>query len=495
MLGRLESQKEVENMRIHDSVFFRSRVENPERRAVLVERVLQRLEAASSYGEFNRWMRFFERGLRRAAPVVGDSTPPDEHLAAFSESLVRRSVAASILSPGMIWELWVRERNHRAPATSTLRGWLHEAENNTVNDYDREWMIETIDERGDRRDCDCCGDRFFVDDLAETYDSGLVCESCRENSYTWSSYYDSYVNRDYTARAIDANGRHCLIHSDDESFSFDDELDVYVHQDYEAPQRSVIRDYHSSKHHQRPIEDAWAIAHNRYFGVELEVECVGSRSRNECAGAIHEAVNGGVYGHRMFFERDGSLSEGFEMISQPMSLPALRELFGFLRSSELIAGMRSHRTSTCGLHVHVSRTGLSNLTIARAVTFVNDPGNDAFITAIARRYNTGFCNIQEKQIETAHLPGDRYEAVNLTGSRTIEFRVFRGSLKFEAVIAAIEFCHALLQFCARESTGASSLNARSFLAFCARSMPDETATMREYVAQRTGGVFNHAEAA
>lgn len=482
-------------MRILDSGFFLYRVSDPARSLALVERIVQRLEAASSYDEFNRWMRFFERGLRRAGPVIGDLTPPDEHLSAFCESLVRRSAAASILAPGMLWSFWARERNHRAPATSTLREWLYEAENNSANDYDREWMVEAIDERGERRDCDCCGDRFFLDDLAETYDSGLVCESCRDNHYTWSDYYENYVGNDDAVRAFDSRGQRCVIHSDDESFSYDEELDIHVHEDFRAPQRSVIREYHASKHHQRPIEDAWAIAHNRYFGVELEVEVVGDRSRDDCAGAIHERMNGGVMGSKFFFERDGSLSNGFEVISQPMSLPAIRSAFEFLREPELVAGLRSHRTSTCGLHVHVSRTGLSNLTIARAVTFVNDPGNDAFVTALARRYNTGFCRYVEKTIETAHLPGDRYEAVNLTGSKTIEFRIFRGSLKFEAVIAAVEFCHALLQFCAREATGASSLNARSFLAFCARSMPDETATMRAYVAQRTGGVFNHSEAA
>jgi len=143
----------------------------------------------------------------------------------------------------------------------------------------------------------------------------------------------------------------------------------------------------------------------------------------------------------------------------------------------------------------VSRSGLSNLTIARAVTFVNDPGNDAFITALARRYSTSFCKVVEKDVETAHLSADRYEAINLTGRDTIEFRIFRGSLKYEAVISAIEFSHAILEYCARAETGSSALNAHAFLAYCANHLEAETRVMRAYVADRTAGLFQHSEAA
>lgn len=479
-------------MRIFDSGFFFSRVRDPARSAVLADRIAQRLALADSSHDFARWMRLFSDCLHRALPPGGDA-PVDDALAEFVRYVANSSSQWNVRAPVMLSRFWDRERNHRGVENHVLRGWLDEA--NTTGEFDREWMIDAIDERGDRDVCESCGDQFFIDELERTYNDNYVCESCREDHYTFSSRYDVYVQNDDIRDALDQRGRRCLIHCDDEAFHYDEEADEWMHEDYEGPSRSVIREYHASKHHQRPIEDAWAIAHNRYFGVELEVEVVGDRSRDDCAGAIHERTNGGVMGSKFFFERDGSLANGFEVISQPMSLPAIRAAFEFLREPELVAGLRSHRTSTCGLHVHVSRTGLSNLTIARAVTFVNDPGNDAFVTALARRYNTGFCRYVEKTIETAHLPGDRYEAVNLTGSKTIEFRIFRGSLKFEAVIAAVEFCHALLQFCAREATGASSLNARSFLAFCARSMPDETAVMREYVSQRTNGVFNHSEAA
>jgi hypothetical protein len=42
--------------------------------------------------------------------------------------------------------------------------------------------------------------------------------------------------------------------------------------------------------------------------------------------------------------------------------------------------------------------------------------------------------------------GDRYLAVNLQNSATVEIRMFKGSLKVERILSGIEYCHALVQY-------------------------------------------------
>ena len=42
--------------------------------------------------------------------------------------------------------------------------------------------------------------------------------------------------------------------------------------------------------------------------------------------------------------------------------------------------------------------------------------------------------------------GERYMAINLQNTETIEIRIFKGSLKYERVLSGIEFCHALVQY-------------------------------------------------
>jgi len=437
------------------------------------------------------WVRFFDRLAESAYDPVLSDLGQVAFVNRILEDTQRRGLYALQFT-----NAYARQRASGLPRlrrslVQTLAGlYLGSAEG-----VDREAIEAECDRIGcPLWSCSHCDGVFLDDDLQTIHRGGLVCEGCRDDSFEWSSRYDAWVHGDSVRRALDEDGDRCVIDEDDDDFHFDEELDRYIHNDYEPPSRAVIRSYHSSKPHFSVRQDSWVANYRRALGVELEVEGH-SIDPSVAAAAIHARVNGGEYGRHVFFERDGSLSNGFELISQPMSVPALRETFSFLRDPAMVRGLRSHRTSTCGLHVHVTRAGLSNLTIARAVTFVNDSGNDAFIQALARRYNTGFCNIRDKDLETAHLPGDRYEAINLTGLETIEFRIFRGSLKFEAVIAAVEFCHGLLEYCARPETGAGGLNAQSFLRWAANHLTDETAILRSYVSDRMAGLFQHSEAA
>ena len=220
--------------------------------------------------------------------------------------------------------------------------------------------------------------------------------------------------------------------------------------------------------------------------MELEVE-VKSGYREDRAIGIHEAVNSGRPGTPLFFEYDGSLSSGFEMITQPMSLPAQRKLWSFLNDPTLVRGLRSHDTTTCGLHVHISKRGMTSLQIAKVVAFVNADENAKLIQAIARRGSTGYCQIVKKKIGNCAKSYSRYEAVNISPRHTIEFRIFKGSLKWEAVVAAIEFANAVVTFCRTAETSVRDLTTPKFLEYIATKLPKETAILRPYLSNRLDG--------
>lgn len=476
--------------------FLASSIADPQRADRLANRIVDRLASLNEDGDdrgYLKAVRFFGRMVRAAldpARIEASRNIPD---LIFVQDVLERATSRGFYAPAFAYSFSRRSALGQAIRRVHVQD-LVEAHFESAEGSDRNAIIELCGEHHSIMSCNHCHELFADQDLQRAYGGGWVCSSCREDVFQFSDRYDAWVHDDCVRTALDEDGDRCIIDEDDSEFHFDEELDQYVHDDYEPPSRSVIRNYHSSKPFFSVRRDTWVEQHRRALGVELEVEGH-SVDPAIAARAIHDHVNGGEFGRHVFFERDGSLSNGFELISQPMSVPALRETFQFLREPSLVRGLRSHRTSTCGLHVHVTRAGLSNLTIARAVTFVNDSGNDAFIQALARRYNTGFCNIRDKDLETAHLPGDRYEAINLTGSETIEFRIFRGSLKYEAVIAAIEFCHALLDYCARPETAAGGLNAQAFIRWCANHLTDETAILRSYVNDRMAGLFQHSEAA
>ena len=327
--------------------------------------------------------------------------------------------------------------------------------------------------------CDDCTETFHEDDITNI-NGCYICDVCRDESYTYSDYEDRYIHNDAVADAIDRDGDPCIIHPGNGNFHWCEHRDMYVHDDYESPDdemsvRNIIHNYHSSRDRIQSIPDAWTDRNGYFMGAELEVEAY-NVNRDEAAYRIHEIVNpSGNYGERMFFENDGSLNDGFEMITQPMSLPAMADTFRFLENPDAIAGLRSHMTRTCGLHVHVSKRGLTNLQINKIVAFVNDPRHEWLIRAVARRYSTGFCNIKNKKMGSLHWrQDDRYEAINIQPRHTIEFRIFRGSLKYRSVMAALEFCHALVQFCRPAEAGIKDLTDEKFLTFCQNKMKNET---------------------
>ena len=95
---------------------------------------------------------------------------------------------------------------------------------------------------------------------------------------------------------------------------------------------------------------------------------------------------------------------------------------------------QSYTSDRCGLHVHISRNGenwqLNEHTIALIVCFVNLPKHKRFIECIAGRHANTYTTFQNKHLATAHRPtGDKYEAVNLNHRNTLEFRIFKGTLK------------------------------------------------------------------
>lgn len=377
-----------------------------------------------------------------------------------------------------------------------LRLWFRHHDAWDISDFD-DWFgrYECADDADDCIDwlvsndiitrCDDCGAwelkrevrSYFGDNNAE------ICRSCIENEYRWSEYYENYVYSDSSRDAFDENGNRCVIHEDDGDFEYSDDDEEYYHVDYN-PANRVIGNYHSSKGMQRPQVSDWTKMKKRYLGVELEVEVLTGYDRRDKAMALHRKINDEMFGANVFFENDGSLTNGFEIISQPMGMDKHREVWRWLKERDSVRGMRSHNTSTCGLHVHVSKDGLSKLQIAKIVAFVNDPENEDLIRAVARRYAEGYCRIKAKKIGQSAESNDRYEAINITPRKTIEFRIFKGSLKYESVMAAIQFSNSLVEFCGRSTTSIRELKAEKFLEFIRSDESGDTDVLVPYLENR-----------
>jgi hypothetical protein len=191
-----------------------------------------------------------------------------------------------------------------------------------------------------------------------------------------------------------------------------------------------------------------------YYGIELEVE-LENQDKSERGKKAQEVVDlfGGDF---VIVKEDGSLQCGFEICTQPASkeehLIRWGKFFDNLPGN-LVSFNSPH--NNCGLHIHCSKKPLSLLSIAKIVVFINDEKNQPYIETIAGRKPNRYFKIAKKNYSTVRQIGDgnRYEAVNLLNRETIEFRLFRGTLKRESFFKAIEFCDSIIQFCMTGNNG------------------------------------------
>ena len=120
------------------------------------------------------------------------------------------------------------------------------------------------------------------------------------------------------------------------------------------------------------------------------------------------------------------------------------------------------------------------------ISFVNHPDNEEFITALARRYAQNYARIGQKKISTAwKSQQSRYDAINMEPRQTVEFRLFRGTLKYEAVMASIQFVNALVAYCHDQSGYGFDLSTSSFLKFLdKKEIQKDTKYLRQYIDSR-----------
>ena len=188
----------------------------------------------------------------------------------------------------------------------------------------------------------------------------------------------------------------------------------------------------------------------RYFGVELEIDEGGKNSDN----ADTLLGIGNRVAEHIYIKSDGSLNDGMEIVTHPMSLRYHKDKMPWvdIMRSAIRMDYRSHKTSTCGLHVHVNRTAFGSTReaqdecISRVLYFVEHHWLELLkfsrrteyqMNRWAARY--GYKNTPKEILEDAKKGcNGRYACVNITNYHTIEFRMFRGTLKYNTLIATLE---------------------------------------------------------
>lgn len=196
----------------------------------------------------------------------------------------------------------------------------------------------------------------------------------------------------------------------------------------------------------------------RHYGAELEtiLKTSSSRSLDEVAEETLGKLNEG-YDEEGFayLKEDSSLDEGkggFEIVTHPATMPIQKQQWDKVLGANTPKGLVSHDTNCCGLHFHVEKKDIGELSVAKIVSFVNSENARDFVEAIARRKSDRWAKLQPKKISEANKRNSsRYEAVNLQNPHTIEFRIFKGTLNKESFNRSLEFVDSVVEYCKQAS--------------------------------------------
>ena len=276
--------------------------------------------------------------------------------------------------------------------------------------------------------CTHCGERIYRDDNAGD-DNTPLCQSCYDRHYT----------------SCERCGR--IIHQYDAYYEDGDEDTPLCYDCHTRVSREkAIHDYYYKP---TPL---FRGAGPRYFGVELEIDFGGED--DDSAQQIMEIANGnGV--ENLYCKHDGSLDDGFELVTHPMTLHYHMKKMPWARilQEAVSLGYTSHQAGTCGLHVHVNRNAFGDTeeardaVIARILYFFEKNWEELLkfsrrtqrqLEHWAARY--GYKEQPKELLDHAKKGGHggRYSCVNLQNTDTIEFRIFRGTLKYNTLIATLQ---------------------------------------------------------
>ena len=359
--------------------------------------------------------------------------------------------------------------------------------------------------------CESCVENYW--------DNHFNCENCDAVSHTdtaicthWNGsecYFCATCAQHYTRKCGNCNEwthvDHVWFDSNNDPYCNDcaedvlfhcDHCDNYHHVDDDPCGRGLIHDYNYKpdcvflgKNTSIPIGSrSFSIQNLRwepnalYAGFELEIEAEGSHTPQELAAQLLESMPEDF----IYLKEDGSISNGFEIVSHPFTFEWMKknsDIFAPIFDLKK-AGARSYSTTTCGMHIHLSRRAFTPLHAFKLGRFFYL--NPEFILWLSQRrrsqlndWSSLWSNRADESFNNVNGNGriysDAYFKKKANGDNshkyralhwsrlTCEMRIFRGNLNKLSFFKNLEFAFAAFQF--TKSAGITQLSPLDFIAY------------------------------
>lgn len=284
------------------------------------------------------------------------------------------------------------------------------------------------------RECSYCGDMYWRDDMFIGADDEMYCDECFHEHFGYCESCDELHNLDDLHYNEDTNETLCRA-------CFEE--------------NAIIKNCSY-----KPRADKYKEVYENtlYIGFELEIEKEnGEMNKTQLAEHLQDFLKKRKLEKRFYFKHDGSLTNGFEIVSHPTTLKGYHKkhkLYELITETKKFA--TSYKQGTCGLHFHLNRDFFTKNEINKLTYFFNL--NYQKIVSFSKRKDSQinhYCQIadfKKEQYKIYHQakevfhPESRYYAVNTENRYTIEIRIFRGTLNYKRFRANLQFVDSLAHF-------------------------------------------------
>ena len=311
-------------------------------------------------------------------------------------------------------------------------------------------------------ECSDCGEIINREDTYSTVNEDIICERCLERHHFTCYHCGEIYHINNGVDVINSINREVIVCRDCVNDYYVEcyscgaiiHIDISYYRDGYSycedcyPGDCPEIDCHDYGYKPSPIfHNIGEKVPRTYFGVEMEVENLGDAYYTN--DAIYDIKKHSNNEELFYIKADGSLNNGFEIVTHPCTLAYHKTRFPWAQIKDTLDSWSCSAESTCGLHIHVSKRIYSELDLIKLALFIFNVGNQHYINLIARRKFNSWSsrkNLEDCKKKDLKYSQSRYEAVNFTNDKTVEFRMFKGTIKPEIVIASIEFVDSVTNF-------------------------------------------------
>jgi hypothetical protein len=213
-----------------------------------------------------------------------------------------------------------------------------------------------------------------------------------------------------------------------------------------------------------------------FFGCEFEIEMDWGKAYRNGYGEpdLGRIMKDGVPNNDMgYVKHDGSMRHGVEYVTHPMSeqwYRRNRKMIDTMFENWKVSGFRTDQFDeaedryNCSLHIHMSKAAFTTIHLYKFCRFFYKIPLRKMVQAISQRAENEFAQwvvddlkfSKKMAKEKKNISRNRYSVINLIGghwhehqkaeSKTVEFRLFNGSMDPQIVHKNIEFMLAVYYF-------------------------------------------------